>query len=44
MLLCPSLFTPFMGMPEVFSSFSRVAMLSLSAVERFLAKSVVEVI
>ena len=44
MLLCPSLITPFMGMFRVLISFSSVAMLSLSAVVRFLAKSVVCVV
>jgi len=44
MLLCPSLITAFILMFRVFTSFSRVARLFLSADARFLAKSVVFVV
>ena len=44
MLLCPSLITAFTGMSNFLISCSNVAMLSLSAVVRFLAKSTVEVV
>jgi len=44
MLLWPSLITAFTGMSSFLISFSRLAMLVLSAVSRFFAKSVVWVV